>query len=79
MRAHGVFIDEVEGGYEMIRGDFAEYHVLEERIEKKEIRYYWRKLKIPIHHFWHPGEAEKGAKIRAARDAKDRENPNHPA
>lgn len=49
----------------MIRGDFAEYHVLEERIEKKEIRYYWWKLKIPIHHFWHPDEAEKGARLRA--------------
>lgn len=48
----------------MIRGDFAECHALEERIEKKEIRYYWRKLKIPIHHFWHPDEAEKGARER---------------
>jgi hypothetical protein len=44
--------------------------VLEKHIWKKQIRYFWRKLHIPIHHFWHPEEAERAAKLKAVAQAK---------
>jgi hypothetical protein len=59
-----------EGLFELIRGEFAESRVLEKEIYPKQIRYFQRKLKIPIHHFWHPEEAEKGAQLKIEAEAK---------
>ena len=71
LRAHDVFvIEQSDGVYDLIRGEFAESQVLEETIWKKQIRYFQFKLKIPIHHFWHPEEAEKGARLKAEAAAK---------
>jgi hypothetical protein len=73
LRAHGVFVDEnSDGAYELIREEFAECHVLEATIWKREIRYFWRKLNIPIHHFWHPEEAEKFARLKTGAEAEIR-------
>lgn len=48
--------------------------MLEDEIHPKQIRYFSRKLNIPIHHFWHPEVAEKEAeaKIRSDADAEVR-------
>jgi hypothetical protein len=66
LRAHGVFVADNGDGktFSLMRGDFVEVQILEGMIQPKRIRYFWRKLQIPIHHFWHPEEAEKDAELR---------------
>jgi len=46
-----------------------ESRVLSEEIRPQEIRYYERKLEIPIHHFWHPDAAEQEAEAKTRSEA----------
>lgn len=53
----------------IIRDEFKESVLLEDEIRRKQIRYFERKLKIPIHHFWHPEAAEQEAEAKAKSEA----------
>jgi lipase chaperone LimK len=62
LRAHGVsaFLeDESRQAYTLERGEFFESAILSGEISARYLQYLKRKLDIPIHHFWHPEEAEK--------------------
>jgi hypothetical protein len=71
-----VFVEPGEDGktYTIIREEFMESVVLEDEIWQRQIRYFERKLKIPIHHFWHPeaAEQEAEAKVKSEADAEVR-------
>lgn len=65
-----MFIEHADGKtYTIIRDQFMESHIFESEIHPKQIRYFWRKLEIPIHHFWHPEVAEQEAEAKVKTDA----------
>ncbi len=61
-KAHRVstyLVDEKTHKYTLERDDFMETVILTDEVVSRYLQYFKRKLKIPIHHFWHPEQAEK--------------------
>jgi hypothetical protein len=70
-----VVLDQGDGKtFSILRDDFAEVKILEGEIQPKMIRYFWRKLGIAIHHFWHPemAEADQEARRKKLADSNDK-------
>lgn len=72
LRAHGAFVSVENDGkaHTIIRDDFMAVEILEDEVRLRMVRTFARRLNIPIHHFFHPEEAESEVKAK-----KDNEPP----